>query len=329
MKKLYGIILCFILALIAHYLGKIFPLIGAPVMAIFIGMILHNIVVGREEFSSGLKFTSKKILKLAIILLGFRLSLNQVWQSGKLSLPIIISTIATALIVAYFLSKKLNIKRNIGILIGVGSSICGGSAIAATAPVINADDEEIAQSIAIIFLFNIIAALTFPSLGALLAMSNQGFAIFAGTAINDTSSVTAAASVWDTIHQSSALEIATVTKLTRTLAIIPITLALSIYENKRTASDKKLHPLKLVPLFIVLFLLASLIATMFTLPASLLDNLKLLSKFFITMAMVSIGLNTDVIKLVKTGGKSIVLGLICWLSIAFVSIGVQLILGIL
>ena len=147
-----------------------------------------------------MKFTSKKILQYAVILLGFGLNLAQIAQVGATSLPIIVSTIATSLIISFVLCRALRIPSKISTLVGVGSSICGGSAIAATAPVIDADDEEIAQAISVIFLFNVIAALVFPTLGGMLGLSNEGFGLFAGTAVNDTSSVTAAAAAWDGMH---------------------------------------------------------------------------------------------------------------------------------
>ncbi|WRK51759.1 putative sulfate exporter family transporter [Coprobacillaceae bacterium CR2/5/TPMF4] len=158
------------------------------------------------------------------------MNLGDIVKTGSSSLPIILSTITTSLVVAYVLCKVLKMPSKISTLIGVGSSICGGSAIAATAPVIEADDEEIAQSISVIFLFNILAALIFPTLGGILGLSNEGFGIFAGSAVNDTSSVTATAAAWDGIHGSNTLDQATIVKLTRTLAIIPITLALAIKE---------------------------------------------------------------------------------------------------
>ncbi len=167
---------------------------------------------------------------------GFSMNLATVLQKGREALPIILATISTSLVIAYILSKTLRLPGKTAILIGVGSSICGGSAIAATAPVIDADDSEIAQSISVIFFFNIIAALLFPALGSALGLSNEGFGLFAGTAINDTSSVTAAASAWDGMHGSNTLEAATIVKLTRTLAIIPITLFLACY---KTGKEKK------------------------------------------------------------------------------------------
>ena len=219
-------------------------------------------------------------------------------------------------------------------LVGVGSSICGGSAIAATAPVIDADDREIAQAISVIFLFNVIAALVFPTLGGMLGLTNEGFGLFAGTAINDTSSVTAAASAWDSMHPgANVLESATVVKLTRTLAIIPITLVLACWQmhlaRKAGGDAKSTFSLKRAfPMFVLFFVLASVITTVLQLPASITAPIKELSKFFIVMAMAAIGFNTDIVELVKKGGKPIALGFCCWIGIACMSLGMQHVLGI-
>ena len=322
-----GILLCFALALPSAYLGQTFPVIGGPVFAIFLGMLLTLFVKDKGSAKAGISFTAKKILQLAIVLLGFGLNLSEILMYGKQSLPIIISTIATALLVAYMFYKVLQVPGNISVLVGVGSSICGGSAIAATAPVISANDEEIAQAISVIFLFNIIAAVAFPILGNSLGMSNEGFGIFAGTAINDTSSVTAAATVWDGLHKSNTLDTATVVKLTRTLAIIPITFVLGfVYARKAAQKGQvmdKANVINLFPFFILAFLLASIITTIFQLPTSITAPLKDLSKFFIIMAMAAIGLNTDILKLIKTGGKPIMMGFSCWLAIILMSLFMQ------
>ncbi|QCP34501.1 Putative membrane protein YeiH [Anaerostipes rhamnosivorans] len=282
----------------------------------------------------GIAFTSKKILQYAVILLGFGMNLTDILAKGRQSLPIIISTISTSLIVSFLLYKLLHMDAKVSTLIGVGSSICGGSAIAATAPVIEADDEEIAQSISVIFLFNVIAALVFPALGSMLHLSNEGFGLFAGTAVNDTSSVTATASAWDGIHGSNTLNAATIVKLTRTLAIIPITLALAIYRAGKKEEALEEHGAKfslkqVFPMFVLFFILASVVTTVFSLPAAVTDPLKTLSKFFIVMAMAAIGLNTHIVKLVKTGGKPIFMGFCCWVAIAAVSLVIQSFIGIL
>lgn len=228
-----GILLCLIIAVPAWLLGELVPVVGGPVFSILIGMILTLLIRNKEKLNSGISFTSKKILQYAVILLGFGMNLSVIAATGLQSLPIILSTISTSLIVAFIMYKVTKIPNKIAVLIGVGSSICGGSAIAATAPVIDANDEEIAQSISVIFFFNVIAALIFPTLGGMLGLTNYGFGLFAGTAVNDTSSVTAAASAWDSIHGSNALDTAAIVKMTRTLAIIPITLVLALYRSKK------------------------------------------------------------------------------------------------
>lgn len=325
-----GVLLCVAIALPAWFLGKYIPLVGGPVFAILLGIIAGICLKEKTAVQQGITFTSKKVLQLAVVLLGFGMNLSDVFLRGRQSLPIILATITTALLVAFALHHAMKIAPKLSILVGVGSAICGGSAIAATAPVIGADDEEVAQSISVIFLFNIIAALIFPALGNAIGLTNEGFGIFAGTAINDTSSVTAAATAWDGIHGSNTLEIATIVKLTRTLAIIPITLVLALVQAKKRHSESSNISIKKVfPIFILLFVLASVITTVFALPGTITGPLKDASKFFITMAMAAIGLNTNIVKLVKTGGKAIAMGFCCWVSIASVSLLMQYVLSIL
>ena len=336
--KWKGILLCLILALPCWFLGKAVPVVGAPVFGILLGMALMRFLPAREQLKGGIAFTSKKVLQCAVILLGFGLNLSVVLETGVQSLPIICSTIAISLIMAWLLRKVLHVPSNLATLIGVGSSICGGSAVAATAPVIEADDEEVAQAISVIFLFNVIAALIFPVLGGLIGFdttSGESFGIFAGTAVNDTSSVTATASTWDSLYGlgSQTLDKAVTVKLTRTLAIIPITLVLAIARAKREkAASNNFSFKRAFPMFILWFIVASLITTICTalgVNASVFTPLKTLSKFFIVMAMTAIGLNTDVVKLVKNGGKPIALGFGCWVSIIAVSLLMQFVTGIM
>lgn len=236
-KNIKGIILCLVISIVSWFLGKQFPIIGGAVIAIIMGMII-TLFYHNEETNAGVTFTSKYILQLAVVLLGFGMNLGVIVQTGMESLPIIICTISTSLIIAAILAKVMHIPTRIATLVGVGSSICGGSAIAATAPVIDADDNEVAQAISIIFFFNVLAALLFPMLGKLIGMSTtsgHAFGLFAGTAVNDTSSVTATASTWDSMWHlgTSTLDQAVTVKLTRTLAIIPITLVLALMQMKK------------------------------------------------------------------------------------------------
>ena len=328
-----GILFCLAIAIPAWFLGKWFPIAGGPVCAILIGMCLAMLIKKTDCLQPGVKYTSKKILQYAVILLGFGMNLSDILAKGKQSLPIIIVTISTSLIISFVIYKTMHMPAKISTLVGVGSCICGGSAIAATAPVIDADDEEIAQSISVIFLFNVIAAIIFPALGTILGLSNEGFGLFAGTAINDTSSVTAAAAAWDQMHGSATLDAATIVKLTRTLAIIPITLVLAMWQMRKakkggTQAGGTFSLKKIFPFFILFFVLASVITTVFSLPSSVTAPLKDLSKFFIVMAMGAIGFNTNIVKLIRTGGKPIFMGLCCWIGIAAASLLMQQILGI-
>ena len=331
-----GVLFCLIIAIPATLLGKQIEVVGGPVFAILFGMVLALVFPKnrREQLAAGVTYTSKKVLQYAVILLGFGMNLSQILSKGAQSLPIIVATISTSLVVAFVLCRVMNVPGKIATLVGVGSSICGGSAIAATAPVIDADDREIAQAISVIFLFNVIAALVFPTLGGMLGLTNEGFGLFAGTAINDTSSVTAAASAWDSMHPgANVLESATVVKLTRTLAIIPITLALACWQmrlaRKAGGDAKNTFSFKRAfPMFVLFFVLASVVTTVFQLPVSITAPIKELSKFFIVMAMAAIGFNTDIVELVKKGGKPIALGFCCWIGIACMSLGMQHVLGI-
>ena len=313
-----GILLCLIIAIPAWILGTLFPIIGGPVIAILLGMLLAIPLKEKGSMAPGIQFTSKKILQWAVILLGFGLDLTVVLKTGQQSLPIILCTITVSLLIAFLLYKVLPIP--------------------ATAPVINADDEEVAQSISVIFFFNVLAAIIFPILGNFLGFSTtsgEGFGIFAGTAVNDTSSVTAAASTWDSMWGlgSATLDKAVTVKLTRTLAIIPIVLVLAFLQAKRgqKESGQKVKLRTIFPFFILYFILASLITTIAVslgVDASVFSPIKTLSKFFIVLAMAAIGLNTDIVKLVKTGGAPLALGACCWIGITVTSLLMQHVLGL-
>ena len=331
-EKIPGILVCLLIAVPAWLLGRQFPVVGGPVIAILAGMIIASFWTPKDSMNKGIKFTSKYILQTAVVLLGFGLDMGVILQTGKQSLPIIVCTISTSLIVAFVLMKLLKAPANTATLIGVGSSICGGSAIAATAPVIGADDDEVAQSISVIFFFNVLAAIIFPILGHTLGFdttSGEAFGIFAGTAVNDTSSVTAAAATWDNMWSlgTATLDKAVTVKLTRTLAIIPITLVLAAWNARKADSKSEKFSLKRAfPLFILLFVIASLITTAGSslgVAASVFAPLKSLSKFFIVMAMAAIGLGSNMVKLIKTGAKPLVLGASCWICITLMSLLMQ------
>ncbi|MDO4541421.1 MAG: YeiH family protein [Bacillota bacterium] len=325
-SKIKGILFCFVLAIPSFFLGRRFPIIGGPVFGILLGMI---VAYWRrpEALNEGIKYTSKKILQYSIILLGFGMNLFDVFRVGAHSLIVMVFTLAAAFLTAYFVGKALKLHGNVPILIGVGTAICGGSAIAATAPVIKASDKEMAFSISTIFLFNVAAVFIFPALGHLMGMDDTNFGMWAGTAINDTSSVVAAGYA----YSDAAGDYATIVKLTRTLMIVPITLALAFWVTKKAktegAAGKGDYSVKKIfPWFVLGFLGASIVVTVVsgvtesTGMASAFEFLTQIGKYCIIMAMTAIGLNTKINELVKNGVRPIVLGLCCWFAVAVVSL---------
>jgi uncharacterized membrane protein YadS len=374
-----GILLCLAIATPAWQLGKAYPIIGGPVFGILSGMVLalcfpklpsFALATGKPlpgkkdavalpqetlRFEDGIKYTSKKLLQYSIILLGFEMNLYNVLKVGGQSLFVMLFTLTASFLTAYVMGKALHLDGKMTTLIGVGTSICGGSAIAATAPVIQAKDEDVAHAISTIFLFNIIAVFIFPPLGRSLGMSDIGFGMWAGTAINDTSSVVAAGASWSAaVGNNTALAFATVVKLTRTLMIVSITLVLAIYttrKNKAASSASapgqtaKIYAapgntssgqavtaasqfsfVKVFPWFVIGFVVAAVANTFAGIPATTSATLVTIGKFVIVMAMSAIGLNTNLKRLLTNGFKPIFLGLSCWFAVACVSLLVQVVM---
>ena len=342
MQKLFsiipGIALCLLITIPAWFFGGAVPIVGGAIFAIATGIIILQFFpkiafsdIGGIKLDGGIKFTSKKLLQLSIILLGFNMNFYSVFEVGRQSLYVMVFTLSLAFLTAYFVGKLLKLFGNIPILIGVGTAICGGSAIAATAPAIRANEEEIGQAISTIFLFNIIAAFIFPPLGNAFGMSDTGFGMWAGTAINDTSSVVAAGTTWSGVAgNDDALQYATIVKLTRTLMIIPVTIALALYMSHKSkqSQSSEFKFSSSFPWFVFLFLFAALLNTFTPIPESISLALSETGKFVIIMAMGAIGLGTNIRKLVSHGIKPIALGVACWFVVASVSLVVQRVIGI-
>ena len=319
-----GILLSLGIALVAAYAGSMFPLIGGAVFGILIGIAAGSVIRIRGGIMPGVQFTSKKVLQWAVMLLGSGLGLGQVYATGAASLVIILVTISSALLVAVAAGRALGVHFNLKSLIGVGTAICGGSAIAAIAPVIEAEDQEVSYAISTVFLFNVIAVFIFPPLGHLLGMSQEGFGLFAGTAINDTSSVVAAGYTYG----NAAGDHATVVKLTRTLMIIPIALAfVAVMVRRKRAAHAHANPHVRIggifPWFILGFLTMSALNTSGILGDPAIAFLTGAGKFLIVMALSAIGLKTDLRTMLASGTRPLILGLIVWVTVALTSIAVQ------
>ncbi|GAC1385350.1 MAG: YeiH family protein [Marmoricola sp.] len=315
------------IALVATLVGHDLPLLGAPVAAIVIGVALSPVLRGGAALESGLRFASQALLQLAVVVLGSQLSLKQIAGVGISSLPVMIGTLAACLSVAYLVGRVMRLDGDLNTLIGVGTAICGASAIAAVSPVIRARSHVIAYAISTIFFFNIAAVLVFPPLGHALGLTQEQFGLFAGTAVNDTSSVVAAASTYGAVAANHAV----VVKLTRTLMIIPICLALgAIVERRRRKthghradSESGAATVPRVPRFLVGFLAAAGLNTMGAIPAAAHAPLQQTSVFLITIALAAIGLLTDFRAMRRAGLKPWLLGAILWIVVASSSLVLQ------
>jgi uncharacterized integral membrane protein (TIGR00698 family) len=261
-------------------------------------------------------------LQWAVIGLGCSLSLSQVWKTGMESFFIMIASLLAAAAASYVLGKWLNIPDRLKILIGVGTGVCGGSAIAAVSPLIKADEAEVAYSVSTIFLFNVAAVVLFPLLGHWLGLSDTAFGLLAGTAINDTSSVVAAGYV----YSNAAGDYATVVKLARTTMIIPITFLLAVVVGMKAKREAQGDPnlnyslTQIFPWFILWFLVASLFNTLGLFSEEIIHYAGTIAKFMIVMALTAIGLSADFRKMLKTGVRPIILGLIVWFVVTLTSL---------
>lgn len=320
-----GLAVAACLAAVATALGRLAPIIGAPVVGIVIGVLASRRTARHSALGPGTGFAASTVLQCAVVLLGAQLSLRQIAVVGASSLPVMLTTLAVCLALAHSLGRRLGIEPDLRTLIGVGTGICGASAIAAVSPTIRAKNPAITYAISTIFLFNVAAVLAFPPIGHLLGLSQHAFGLFAGTAVNDTSSVIAAAASYG----SAAGDYAVVVKLTRTLLIVPICLVLAALVRRReraagaAADGAPIGVARLVPWFLVGFLLVAAANSLGWVPGSLHAPLRSTAAFLITVALTAIGMSTDVTALRQAGPRPLLLGLVLWSAVSVTSLLLQ------
>ena len=319
-KYLPGVLLSFGIAAVSIFLGGLFPLIGSSVLAIVFGIVLNNSMKLPAAFQEGLSYSGKKLLQYSIIFLGFSMSIGQVSETGISSLRISLITILIAFLAAYLAGRFFKMNRVLTILIGFGTAICGGSAIAAASPILEADEEEIALSISTIFFFNILAVFIFPFLGHLLQMSDAFFGTWAGTAINDTSSVVAAGYT----YSPSAGDLATIVKLSRALMIVPACLIFAAYRYvKSKQSAQKTNLKQIFPWFIAWFVLASFVSSLGLVPAAVIPYTKFISQWLMAMALAAIGAKVSFKQFKQAGAAPLLTGAFAWFCVAVSSLIIQ------
>lgn len=334
-KLVPGFALALVIAAVAKLTESLMPvhLIGASVIALFIGMIINHFRKPDELFSPGLKFTSKKILKFAIILLGASLNIRIVLEVGKMSLCVMVFTLLTCFGIGHFVGRALKINWKLSNLISAGTGICGGSAIAAIAPAIDADDSDIAYAMSATFLFDMAMIVLFPIMGQAMGLSDMAYGLWAGTAVNDTSSVVAAGYAFS----EAAGDFATMVKLTRTLSIIPTVIAfalISAHLKRKEAGaggetvKAKFSLTKIIPWFILGFLALAVINSFGVIPEAVSSGMKDVSKFLMVSALAAIGLNTSFRDMKKSGFAPMLHGFIISALVVIVAIAVEYFMGI-
>ena len=302
---LLGVAICLSVAAVSVLLERLIPgeLLGASIIALFLGTIINSFF-HPSWMKPALKFTSKKILKIAIILLGASLSVKTIMSVGKMTFFVMIFTFAVCFGAGFFIRKLFGLNWKLSNLISAGTGICGGSAVAAIAPVIDADDKDIAFAMSSTFLFDMIMVALYPLMGKALGMSDIAYGIWAGTSVNDTASVVASGYAFSEI----AGDFATMVKLTRTIAIIPTVLVFAYIgmrikrkEMKETAGGSSVSIVKIIPWFIGGFLLLAILNSVGFIPVALAGEIKTCSKFLMVTALAAIGLGTSITDFKKAG----------------------------
>jgi uncharacterized integral membrane protein (TIGR00698 family) len=300
---------------VALPIGHLVPLLGAPIVALVIGMALPA-----GSLRKALGRTSRLALQTGIVLLGATISLHDVAGVGGASLPVMLASLTSALAGAALLGHFLGVPERLRVLVGVGTAICGASAIAAVSGAVRPREAELRYAISTIFLFNLVAVLTFPALGHLLGMSQSAFGLWAGTAVNDASSAVAAGIAYG----DAAAAHAVIVKLTRTLMIVPISLALAAIAVRRASGESPLRTARRAfPWFIVFFLLASAARSIGLVGAGATPAITHAGLILTTVAMAAVGLSSDLREMRATGPRPLLLGALVWFTVASVSLGTQ------
>lgn len=306
-----GLLVAVTVGLVALIIGSLFPIIGGPVVAVLLGGGISLLRGHHPRLVPGLRFVSTWFLQIAVVLLGAKLSSGDIAKTGLSTLPLLVGTLGVCFLGGRVIGKWLGIEENTRTLITVGTGICGASAIATVAPIVAATAAQISYAMSTIFLFNVAAVLIFPLLGHLFGMSDLDFGLFAGTAVNDTSSVVAAAATFSVV----AINYAVVVKLVRTLAIIPVALVLGVKHATPSTKPWYRRAFGYIPWFLIGFLLLAGLNSLFTFPSSILEVATTGSTAMITLALAAIGLSTDIESIRKAGIKPLLLGAILWILI--------------
>lgn len=309
------------IALLASLLGEAFKVVGAPVFGLAIGVVVR-MLRPPAVITAGAGFAARNVLQLAIVISGLGISLAAVARTSAATLPVMLGTIAIAIFLAPLCGRLFGIGKTLQSLIGIGTAICGASAIAALSCVVDASELDMTLAMATIFLYNVAAVLCFPPLGHLMHLSQSAFGVWAGTAVNDTSSVLAAGYAYG----NAAGAHATIVKLGRALMILPVVAGVAfirVWKERRCGAGVPWRAI--VPWFVLWFLLATLAAGF--VPEAWHATIAGTAAFLITMALAGVGLQTNLRSVRAAGPAPLLLGFLLWMSVAVASLILQRLTG--
>lgn len=327
-----GLAICFAVAGVSVLIESLIPggLLGASIVALFLGTVINSFF-HPAWMKPALKFASKRILKLAIILLGASLSIGTVVSVGGMTFFVMLFTFIVCFGGGFFIRKLFGLNWKLSNLISAGTGICGGSAVAAIAPVIDAEDKDIAFALSSTFLFDMVMVALYPILGRALGMTDIAYGIWSGTSVNDTASVVASGYAFS----EAAGDFATMVKLTRTLAIIPTVLVFAIIgtrlkqkEMTQESGEGKIRWVKIIPWFIGGFLLLATANSLGLIPTAVGTVLKSMSKFLMVTALAAIGLGTSLLDFKKAGLRPMLYGITIDTLVTATAYGVILLMNL-
>ena len=319
-----GVLLAVVGVVLAYQVHRVVKDPAPLVLSVLFGFIAGNLKIVRPVHQAGIKFAVKKLLRIGVVLLGFRLSLKQLQEIGLRGMIAVVLVVAVTFFFTQWTAKKLGLSRDLGLLVATGYSICGASAVAAVQPLTNAEDEEVTYAVALVTLCGSLSIAVLPAIGHAFNMDPGPFGAFAGAAVHDVAQVIATASSYSADSTASA----TVVKLTRVVLLAPLVMALSAARARQARKDLKSstttvdpekdpvpHP-PILPLFLAGFLAAIAIRSTGWLADEVVINIKRAEQYLLATALFALGANVSVAKLRKVGGRPLVLGMVSWLVVA-------------
>lgn len=309
---LSGLIACVALVMHEYF---IFGFLNPLLIAVFSGIIIGNTIKIPRLYQRGIQFSMKRVLRLSVILLGLKLSLSEVLSLGRSGLMMIILSSISTFCLTYWLGCQLKINRKLTHLIAAGTSICGASAIVATNAVIDGTEEDNTYAIALITGLGTIAMVSYPIIPSLLPLNPQVFGLWCGASIHEVAQVVAAAFQ----HSTVSGELATITKLSRVLLIVPLIILLGYRQKKHQLGANRF--LTSLPWFVLFFILLIIINNLNLIPINIKASILNWNEFFLCISMAAMGLETKFYKLSNIGLKPLYLAIISWLFLSFISLG--------